>query len=118
MGTVTGPTAGVDTTDLMAMATGYARSGPLMRRSPPAVPILTLRLTHTGGATGEGMAMVDTTGHTATGADTGARLLASSQYSGHRSFILSRNLDQSNSYVIVVALLALVAVLRDTQSVW
>merc|ERR1719397_499186 len=65
--TVTGPTAGVDTTDLMAMATGDARSGPLTRRSPPAVPTLTPRLTHTGGATGEGMAMVDTTGHTATG---------------------------------------------------
>merc|ERR1739848_131699 len=56
--TDTGPTAGVDTTDLMAMATGDARSGLLMRRSPPADPTLTLRLTRTGGATGEGTAMV------------------------------------------------------------
>merc|ERR1719278_2357298 len=80
--TDTGPTAGVDTTDLMAMATGNGRSGLLMRRSPPAVPTLTLRPTRTGGATGEGTAMLVTTGHTATGAAPGARLLASSQYSG------------------------------------
>merc|ERR1739848_236554 len=77
-GTDTGPTAGVDTTDLMAMATGDGRSGLLMRRSPPAVPTLTLRPTRTGGATGA----------------TGARLLVISQFSGHNSFFLSRNLDQ------------------------